>query len=267
MLETLLSALIPAASKLIGGSMSDKATEQNNLRNIQAEEKRNQDNIALQREFAQTGIQWKVEDAKKAGIHPAYALGAPTSSVSVTPFGAQSTAKSGLSGAVSDMGQDIERAVYATSPAARRAEAYTEATQKLAIERGGLENLILKADLASKLGRTRQANGVSKPIPSAYPAPPTFAGVKIPKEGDNDDMKTPPAPEHSGLRAGQTWLHNPNWSDAQKFEDRYGDLGEFIASMLVFGGDVKHNVSNEWNRMQFLRNRSSVSSRPYRRRF
>lgn len=34
------------------------------------------ENIKLQKQFAQTGIQWKVADAKKAGIHPVYALGA-----------------------------------------------------------------------------------------------------------------------------------------------------------------------------------------------
>lgn len=32
-------------------------------------------NEAMQREFAQMGIQWRAEDAKKAGIHPLYALG------------------------------------------------------------------------------------------------------------------------------------------------------------------------------------------------
>lgn len=31
-------------------------------------------NEALQREFAQSGIQWRVEDAKKAGLHPVFAL-------------------------------------------------------------------------------------------------------------------------------------------------------------------------------------------------
>lgn len=34
--------------------------------------------MAFAREMAQNGIQWRVEDARKAGIHPLYALGAPT---------------------------------------------------------------------------------------------------------------------------------------------------------------------------------------------
>ena len=40
----------------------------------------NQSNAALQREFARYGIRWKVEDAKAAGLHPLYAIGAITPS-------------------------------------------------------------------------------------------------------------------------------------------------------------------------------------------
>lgn len=39
-------------------------------------------NAALQREFAQHGIQWKVADAQAAGVHPLYALGGGTPSFS-----------------------------------------------------------------------------------------------------------------------------------------------------------------------------------------
>ena len=41
-------------------------------------------NYEAQKEFAQNGIRWKVEDAKRAGIHPLYALGASTQGYSPT---------------------------------------------------------------------------------------------------------------------------------------------------------------------------------------
>lgn len=50
-------------------------------------------------------------------------------------------------------------------------------------------------------------------------------------------MKPPPAPEHSGLRAGGETSHNPYFSDAQKFEDRYGEPGEWIAGTANIGAD------------------------------
>lgn len=61
------TAVAPSiVSGLFGKSASDDA-------NDIAEQ-----NVQLQREFAQKGIQWKVKDAQAAGIHPLYALGAQT---------------------------------------------------------------------------------------------------------------------------------------------------------------------------------------------
>lgn len=41
-----------------------------------SQHKANRANLRFQREFAQHGIQWRVADAKAAGLHPLYALGA-----------------------------------------------------------------------------------------------------------------------------------------------------------------------------------------------
>lgn len=62
-------ALIGGALGLIGG----RETDQQNLKIA------NQ-NIAYQKEFAKSGIQWRTEDAQAAGIHPLFAMGAQTSS-------------------------------------------------------------------------------------------------------------------------------------------------------------------------------------------
>ena len=57
----MLDALGSVVSGLFGKSEADK-------------------NIKYQKQFAQHGIRWKVEDAKAAGLHPLYALGANTHS-------------------------------------------------------------------------------------------------------------------------------------------------------------------------------------------
>lgn len=256
----MLDSLIGGAVKLLGGYLGDKSTERATAANIAAENQRNAENVALQREFAQSGIQWKVEDAKKAGIHPAYALGAQTTSFSPQQVGALTTAKTGLSGAMSDMGQDVERAVYAASPAARRQEAFTRATQQLTLEKGALENEALRQDIASKSARMRQSFNASKPVPTNEL--PAFSGTKVPTADANDPQKAPPLPEHVGLRAGGTWLHHPKWSDAQKYEDRYGEIGEFAASPLIFGADMWHNIRNTVNMGKFYKRRSREVHRP-----
>lgn len=67
-------------------------------------------NYEAQKEFAQNGIRWKVEDAKRAGIHPLYALGASTQGFSpVSGYGGDY----GISDAAAHMGQGFERAQQA----------------------------------------------------------------------------------------------------------------------------------------------------------
>lgn len=58
-------------------------TERINAENLANQNAINKENLELQREFAQHGIQWKVNDAISAGIHPLAALGADT--MSFTP--------------------------------------------------------------------------------------------------------------------------------------------------------------------------------------
>lgn len=67
-------------------------------------------NYEAQKEFAQNGIRWKVEDAKRAGIHPLYALGASTQGYSPT---AGYTGDFGISDAAAQFGQGFERAQQA----------------------------------------------------------------------------------------------------------------------------------------------------------
>lgn len=62
--------------------------------------------MKLQKEFAQNGIQWKVEDAKKAGLHPLYAIGASTATY--TPVSQDSSA---MGNAVADAGAYLGKAI------------------------------------------------------------------------------------------------------------------------------------------------------------
>jgi len=79
-------------------------------------------NIKLQKQFAQEGIQWKVADAKKAGIHPLYALGAQTHSFAPVQTGG---------GNFSQMGQSVGRAIDAYRDRGERLDGFTKASQSL----------------------------------------------------------------------------------------------------------------------------------------
>ncbi len=136
----MIGALIGAGASLLGGLMGKKSAE-----------KQAAQNIKMQKEFAQTGIQWKVKDAEKAGIHPLYALGAQTHSFSPVSVGDP------LPGAIADMGQGIGRAVESGMSSAGRA---SRALEALTIQRAELEN----TKLASEIALMNQAGQPPAPI-------------------------------------------------------------------------------------------------------
>lgn len=80
----MFDALISAGSSILGGLFDDDSAE-----------KQAQLNYERQKEFAQKGIQWRVADAKQAGLHPLYALGGNTSSF--TPVSSSSSMGSSIS--------------------------------------------------------------------------------------------------------------------------------------------------------------------------
>ena len=148
--------------------------------------------IEMQKKFAKNGIQWKVEDAKKAGIHPLYALGANT--MSYSPVGVGDSF-----GWLSDMGQNIDRAREAAS--GRESRGITAALEKLSLEKAGLENDLLR----SEIRKNNAQIGPAMPG-GAFDArgPLSAFGVEI----------------------------NPKSSEtpAQKWEDEYGDWADAIGA-------------------------------------
>jgi len=99
-------------------------------------------NAALQREFAQNSIRWKVNDAKMAGIHPIYAIGAQG-----TSFSPMYSSDSGSGGdpdvaALAEVGQNVTRAIGATRTTEEKLAA------SLNLESMDLDNQLKRAELA-----------------------------------------------------------------------------------------------------------------------
>lgn len=138
----------------------------------------NASNNALQREFAQMGIQWKVADAKAAGLHPLYALGASTHSFapSSTPVQAQADLSgANLIASLSDrLGQNVSRALHATSNQAQRQERMMD----LQLQNQELQN----AYLSSQIANLNQ--------PGSGPALPSNSGLAGGLTGQGDASKS-----------------------------------------------------------------------------
>lgn len=100
-----LAAAAPAVGSVAGALMNKRSADKQ-LSFLKGQESRG---YAWQKEMATTGIQKRVADAKAAGIHPLAALGASVSYGSPASVGTAPIAD------MSQMGQDIGRAVAATA--------------------------------------------------------------------------------------------------------------------------------------------------------
>lgn len=160
----MLGALIGAGASLLGGIMGNKANE-----------KAGKQNAALQREFAQNSVQWKVEDSKKAGIHPLYGIGAQT----ITPQ-ASFVGDTSLPTALADVGQNIGSAIDRTRTAPQKLNAVAQTAQALELERAGLQNDFLRTQIAEAKART---------IGPAFPA--AVDPYVIPGQGDSGVKSVP----------------------------------------------------------------------------
>lgn len=149
--DGLAGSLVSGVAGLFGSKMSSDAAEDINERNI-----------ALQREFAQHGIRWRVDDAKAAGIHPIYALGG--SGATYSPVNAPHY---DMGEAVADfgrnLGQDISRSARATQTFEERVGTRMAG---LSVERAELENDLLRSRIARE-----QSAQVGPPGPSIIPDP------------------------------------------------------------------------------------------------
>lgn len=151
----MLGGLISAGANLIGGLIGNK-----NQREI------NETNVDVSREYAQSGIQWRVADAKAAGIHPLVALGS-----NYQPSAPISVGSSALPDAFSSMGQSLGRA--ADSVLTREERNKKTQLDALTLERASLENELLR----SQISTVNRANN---------PTLPSFSGDSTVLPGQSD---------------------------------------------------------------------------------
>lgn len=198
------AAGISAGASLLGGALSSHSSRSAARRNE-----------AAQREFAQQGIRWKVADAKAAGIHPLYALGASTHSFTPSHVGDTSMG-SGLAAA----GQDIGRAITATQTQEERerAEAQRQSERaegsrsrrlsEMLLEeqvaaarqsniRSAAETDLIREQLAQSISR-RLGQGVGPAMPSGMGVVPAGIVKAKPSEQVSHDPQVPGREAYSG---------------------------------------------------------------------
>lgn len=194
------AAGIGAASSLLGGALG---------RHDQRRQQRHAEDV--QREFAQHGIQWRVADAKAAGLHPLFALGASTAGPAIPIM------DDPLSKGLSEAGQHVAGAVRATeTPAQRDARQLALAVGASQIARNYSEAAMFDSQAARNLQEGNARPGMPPAIPPALK--PSAAQTAVP--GDAGKIQVVPsqttahATNNPGIEAavgtGMKWFNLPS---------------------------------------------------------
>lgn len=129
--------------------------------------------LAFQDAAAKNGIRWRVEDARLAGVSPLVALGAPTFNPSPVMVSGSDGGAPDWGASFKNMGQGLDRAISATQTKEERAAAKYQTIDELlqkttlgdqAVERGQLQNDLLKLQIASEAQRLNRSQ-VGPPFP------------------------------------------------------------------------------------------------------
>lgn len=206
--ESLVGPIGGLLGNLAGGIFGSSNADAANRMQLEIAEK----NIAMQREFAQNGIRWKVGDALAAGIHPVAAMGAQTASfspISVNPSVPDTSWASGL-------GQNIGRAVQAglTWNERKEQQQMDNVAQTLRLNNMGLQNELLGAQIERirsgppmpTLGQSSPGGGnsgdvVNNPAMGTFEMKPNEVTTSIP--GQRAHTAGPAGPQNN-------WAIGPN---------------------------------------------------------
>jgi len=213
----MLPALAAAGAQIAGGLISNAANK-----------KAAKQQYRQQKEFAQSGIQWRVKDAEKAGIHPLYALGAQTHSYAPQSVGGQDFSF------LADAGQNIGRAIDATRSNQAKGDALALTASQVQLEGLKLDNDIKRAQLASAYALANQSSNPG--LPTVH----TRAGeLGMSGQGNSPQLDRYVDPEQltsikgMGVREGT----DTGWSNAQTYEDRYGEMSDYIYGPAIWMAD------------------------------
>lgn len=242
----MLGSLISAGASLLGGLFSGNQSEKN--AQIAAAER--QQDRALQKEFAQSSIQWRTADAKAAGISPYYALGAPTASY--TPVSIGDGPESGIGRGLSAASQDLGRAAAAAMSKEDRDEV-SKASANLALENSALQNELLKTQIAKMRAQIGPAMPTLKKggaLIDGQPATETKTVSGIAVQPDQPKQSGETIPKHARIRPFGIKLYtNPFFSDAEDIETRYGDAAEEVGGIANLAGDLYWTGKHYWPRV------------------
>lgn len=178
-----LGGLVSGGMSILGGAIGDSQNKRAAATAYEREQRSADLAWERSKEAAKSNIQWRTEDAKAAGIHPLYALGAAPNMAQPMIAGAEAP-RSNMSEAFSQAGQNISTAVARMQTTAQAARNTME--MKLLESQIG-ENDARKSHIQAQTAQLQQArqtglgvqseDGNSLGVAGQHPNPPGNVGI------------------------------------------------------------------------------------------
>lgn len=180
----------------------------------------------LARRHENSAIQRRMADAKKAGVHPVAALGA---------------GGLGSGGSSSVFGESVARSGQAVGNALSRSlDTDGKAIKALVLEKAGLENELLRTQITRAKVEDAAVPAVLGPQ-STYGIKGQSQTVRLPYvPGTNIAHKVEDPTWTPNLHVGVPFRSNPNFSDAQAIQNRYGELAENLYGLVTIPADAHY---------------------------
>ena len=177
-------------------------------------------------DLAKNTIKYRTQDAKASGIHPLYALGAP--SMSMTPV------MSGQGDSIAQAGDAVGRGISTGYEKQLQQKNLENIQADIDLKKAQSANYVMEAKKASNLMMRQQTGRIA---------------------GNENDVKI------GGTKINQ----NKGWSNAEDIETRYGDLVSWLYGMGVIGGDFIENLPRieKWQEENRKRRDAEWNNRPY----
>lgn len=150
----IIGAAIAGGASLLGGRKSSDEASSINAQQLAF----GREQMAFQKEFAQHGVRWRVEDAKAAGLHPLHAMGGILPSASPVSVDFQ---QSGAGAALAEAGQHVGRAVAAQmTPGERAAQEMQLKLGEAQLEESDARRIYYLSEAARTLGPSQVGPGM-----------------------------------------------------------------------------------------------------------
>lgn len=238
-----VGSIIGAGASLLGVNKNSKATSDANAANMAFA----REQLEYQKELAKNQIQWKVEDAKKAGLHPLAGLGVSPSSFSPVSGGVVPNTQD--YSYLQQMGQDIDRSILQAKTKEEQKNALRLQEQSIALDLRGkdLNNQILEAELASRRARLAQMMGPPNPATAGLSrkkyAIPGQSDARMPDKKGSVPAGDPMYAFQETTEPG-VFTMQPGSDWAQLFEDK-GMIPELWPLFKTYGIDLAGRMAGK----------------------